>query len=414
MYFVLEWGPVGPGGVAYLDGLGNFGVHSQHGRRIEVTPDGLDYVLLRVNAQPSIAVNYADAPRITVDEQQLGTVWHFDARAGGELWAVGRKAVGHYSPASESWTVHPTADSVEADDGYAVGIEVDAGGKVWVANQRAVFSLSGDAFEAAALPEPASKHVALLRGADGGLYLHRVGDVLQLTDAGWVSAVAPTPPADGTLERVTVLADGSIVAFTTPDHQLVRTTKAGARQQLRLDDETEISALDVDTSSRVWVSTPIGIFVVAPELSSIERRYGVGSIDAFKPRDGGEGILQFVSVGPPMSLPDSTAPRGVIVGRLMHGGKPLADKSFQMCAHPARKARELGSMGSPCEMESDTARGGKTDAQGRFRATGIEAGGAYDFAMFVDGGEIAATDNYPCCEKMPDEGIFDMGDVVVR
>ena len=83
-----------------------------------------------------------------------------------------------------------------------------------------------------------------------------------------------------------------------------------------------------------------------------------------------------------------------------------------MCDDPARKNSEMGSRGTPCDM-SEPSWYAKTDADGKFRLTGVEPKG-FDFAAFVPGHKVGATHDSPCCFDLPDEGTLDLGDVKLK
>lgn len=403
MYFVLASGPNGPGGEALLYENGFMG-WLDGADRLDLSPDGADYVL-HASGTSFISLNIEDADRVVVDPR-VDMPDAFDVLSDDEYWAVGRKGLGHYE--AGTWTILDTATTVHSDaKARPVAIEHDANGNEWVATTAGLYRARGKSVESVALPG-AGEPLALIL-ADASLYLVRTIEVLALEGDAWKPLPKTAVPGE-TLVGATVHGDGAIVMGLASGG--LRRWDAGSVKNLALPNVERIDSLGTDAANRTWVATPHGVFVVKADFSGVLRHYATGSIDELRASEGRERVVQFLAVGGPVVLPPSTKERGVVIGRLTHKGKPLANQAFEMCDDPPRKSSEMGSLGTPCEM-SDPSWYAKTDATGRFRLTGVDAG-LYELVALLPGGKVGATRDAPCCLDMPDEGTLDLGDVRLK
>lgn len=311
----------------------------------------------------------------------------------GAAWIAGDTGAAVFE--NGSWTTF-------AEVGEGVGdVGIDADGTVWLVARDRLYRREGEGFTEVARPDGASVMFRVLRGGRHLFVRHRGGLLRREGDGFTPVSLSVGGTAITSFARGAIAADGTLVASHVESASLIVKPASGAARRLELDGldgrPQHVSGIAFDGSGRLWMFANAGLYVFAPNVGEVLRRYPPGTIRGFSAGH----VEHFAVAGEgPATLPDaaSRAPYRV-TGRFVYrdGGEPLAGVSFELCTRAARGS--LGSMASPCDMPAgdEMATGGTTRADGTFDLYGIPPDVLLDIAVPRRNGRWYVTDQPECC-----------------
>lgn len=377
---------------------------------VRLDPRGAWEVVVRdasYSARPTVDGGWL-AREMGVIHQEDGT--HFGGPMGssltsvdrapdGTLWATSGGAIAHRE--GTGWV----AAARGASDPFFTHVAVDPAGTVWLGTTTAgLFRLVGGAPSAVELPGGASVR-ELDVDPSGRLIVTQADRVVARSGETW------TLLAMGEFSGARVRADGALAAIRNGAEVFL--SPGGAARRIELEPlgvpGDLVRALGWDGAGRLWMDTDAGMVVLEPSLDRLARWYPAGTIDEL---DGPEGASTIFGIGAGPMLPAAAPPVGVVHGRLLRAGAPVAGAWIEICASPsARYDEEFG--GSPCAPDGDDAERvphARTRADGTFDFSNVR-GEALGLAIQEEGRPWVIRE-VECCGD-PSQP-FDLGTIELR
>ncbi len=249
----------------------------------------------------------------------------------------------------------------------AFDIAVGPDGRVWVTDRDGVLVLDGDKTKMIPMSTPQSKVVATPRGpvfAEGTTISTLEGDVLKKDEeasrllAGLGGARAMTAAPNGEVFIVTMMKflrrdaagtwhehmltdlgftlavgtaspKGKVPLVTSNAVVLIGPDGDVQRQALDLPgDLSDITAVALDGSDRLWISATFGLFIFGPD-GKLLQQWPSGAI----PTSAQEILIH--GDGPALPKTPPPAIKGLVQGTAIVDGKPVANATVEMIAQPA-------------------------------------------------------------------------------
>ena len=315
----------------------------------------------------------------------------------------------------------------------AFDIAVGPDGRVWVTDQVGVLVLDGDKTKMIPMSTPQSKVVATPRGpvfAEGTTISTLEGDVLKKDEEAsrlltGLAVRAMTAAPNGEVFIVTMMKfvrrdaagtwhehmltdlgftlavgraspKGKVPLVTSEAIVLIGPDGAVQRQALDLPgDLSDITAIAVDGSDRLWISATFGLFVFGPD-GKLLQQWPSGAL----PTSAQEILI--VGDGPPLPKTPPPAIKGLVQGTAIVDGKPVPNATVEMIADPALAGFERAKV----RLTS------KTNDAGQFTFLAVPR---QEYALTYKSGEQHLSANISkCCSDFTPGETRDLGQVELR
>ncbi len=293
MYFQINGG-----GVVRLSPSGEFSRLSDSGSLLLITSDRQRWVSSHDYGLASLD----DGEQLTTPKE-LGWLTGFAILGEGKRVAVGYQGVGTYDGSEWSIELAKDFEGLEPEAAFYDFVQDDSG-RGWLMTTKHLY-----------LRGPAAGERVLLdvTGFASDRFGHTVdrtplvifrGGVASLGPRGWTKLELPFPTEWQAAPVIALGPNGTAASWDRDHHRLMLCAADGVARELALPPTGGVYALSSDYAGRFWLSSSKGLFVVAEDLSSVERHYPAGSIDALDVRPGVDIVpIDIIALGPPVSLP---------------------------------------------------------------------------------------------------------------
>jgi hypothetical protein len=393
VYFQLDHGSSGRGGVVRLTGVGELEVVSEQSIEIAASPTGAVWFVYKggVDVLTSEGRKTIELPEAFWPPSHI-------LPAQGHLWVIAITKLGHWDGAN--WS-EPISVGTEP---YLRDLWVEEDGTLWVLGKDALYRRTSTGFEAVDAPELGL--VPRLYPDAPRLTLKAEEGPFEYVDDKW-------KPLSFSGARNAMLAryrdDGTLVVLAT-DEAIVIPPHAPAQKHV-LPPELEAHRLDWDfelgSDGRMWIATSQGIAVLDEQMK-LQSWHEAGTIPLLR-----GGVLDVVVLGKGAdSLPPAQPVLGRVRGKVLRNGRPFGDENVEMCANPIRG--DIGDALSPCSEGTETEFTVEdwTLEDGALELWDVLPGTYYLAAELEEGWWVSPKP--VCCEGMVEGKVYEMGKIEIR